>query len=88
MTIKLFFVSLFFSSISQAQVYGFNAVPASDKTQGSVTEVTNLQPVMSQDSLGVCYAYTASTMLSAENCRYQKTDCTKIENKDIFDKLK
>lgn len=84
MTIKLIFVSLFFGSISQAQVYGFSAVPSGDKTQGSVTEVTNLQPVMSQDSLGVCYAYAASTMLSAENCRYQKTDCTKIENKDIF----
>lgn len=50
-------------------------------------EVTNLPPVTGQGALGICFAHVASTMLTAENCRKVKTDCTTIADTEVFSPL-
>lgn len=64
------------------------------------TEITlkNLPPVLSQDSLGLCYSYTAAVVLNYTNCKVQnennqrknkpeRIDCTKLPDSDAFSPL-
>ncbi|VVD73596.1 hypothetical protein PPN31114_00740 [Pandoraea pneumonica] len=68
-------------------VWGFSPVPSDRSTRGPVQEVTNLPPVTGQGALGICFAHVASTMLTAENCRKLKTDCTTIADAEVFSPL-
>lgn len=85
----LIFFILAVPNVTLAEVYGFETVNrntySSVKTQ---SEITNLPPVMSQDTLGICYAYAASTLLTAENCRLTgNRNCSQIKQNGIFSPL-
>ena len=65
--------------------YNLNTIDGSYSAKSdTAVEVKNMPPIMSQDTIGICYAVAASTLLTAENCRSQKTDCRHISEKDIF----
>lgn len=72
---------------AHSEIYGFNPISINEKTVGSPLEVLNVPPIMSQDTLGICYAYASSTMLTTENCRKLNEDCTHISEKKIFSPL-
>lgn len=42
-------------------------------------EVQNMPPVRSQDALGVCYAFTATTLVQHELCQKNKWDCSNLK---------
>ena len=85
----LLFLVLVYPSLSLAQVYGFETINKEVYTNiVSHSEVMNLPPIMSQDSLGICYAYAASTMLTAENCRaLGDRRCDQIRQDGLFSPL-
>ncbi len=66
------------------KVYGFEVVPAGVVERGEVCQVRNLPPLMHQGTLGICFAAAASTLLTAENCRVLKEDCTRIGRDKMF----
>ncbi|MFS4460663.1 hypothetical protein [Bdellovibrio sp. HCB2-146] len=43
-----------------------------------------MPPVLSQDSLGLCFSYATATIMNYENCRVQKTDCTNLKDENAF----
>ncbi|WP_413560525.1 hypothetical protein [Bdellovibrio sp. HCB209] len=53
----------------------------------TVTVVENMPPVLTQDSLGLCYSYAATTVMQAANCRVQKQDCKKLTEQEMFSPL-
>ncbi|WP_413584662.1 hypothetical protein [Bdellovibrio sp. HCB274] len=78
-----------FPVVSGAEVYGFKTLdPQQYKVdQKSQIEIDNVPPLLSQDTLGVCYAVAASTLLTAENCRSLKKDCKSISSDQVFSPL-
>lgn len=50
-------------------------------------EARNIPPGLSQDTLGICFAYPASTLLTSENCRALKKDCSNLKDTEIFSPL-
>lgn len=77
-------VGVLFISNARAALYGLDPIPKDAKTQGPSLTVDNVPPIMSQDTLGICFAFAASTILTAENCRQLKQDCTHITDDKIF----
>lgn len=53
-------------------------------TKNSEISLKNMPPVLSQDSLGLCFSYAAATIMNYENCRIMKTDCTNLKDEDAF----
>lgn len=49
--------------------------------------IANMPRVLSQDTLGLCYSYSAAALLTAENCRIKKADCSKIPDSEVFSPL-
>lgn len=75
---------MFISVRSFAESNGFFTIDESQyKTNPtSLLEVTNMPPVRSQDSIGICYAFTAAAAIDAANCKIAQKDCSKITNKE------
>lgn len=46
-----------------------------------------MPPVQSQDSLGLCYSYSAGALLDAANCKTGKKDCRSLSPKESFSRL-
>lgn len=67
------------SHSAYSQVSGFDPVPSDFKVK-TVDEavVSNMAPVRSQDSLGVCYAFVAGTMVDTVRCKLSGIDCKNI----------
>lgn len=58
---------------------GFQAIPSDYRK--SISEeaiVTNMAPVRSQDSLGICYSFVAGTIIDTVRCKIKNTDCSKL----------
>ena len=69
-------------------IFGFNPISKMDeKKSGKPISVDNLCPTMSQDTIGICFGEVSSLLLTAENCRQLKSDCTKINPNKIFSPL-
>ncbi|HEX7674568.1 MAG TPA: hypothetical protein VF412_10365 [Bdellovibrio sp.] len=66
------------------QLYGLKPIGSKDIPKGEEQLVNNLPPVMSQDTLGICFGFAASTILTAENCRAKGTDCSSLPPSQIF----
>ncbi|MEK2688211.1 hypothetical protein [Bdellovibrio sp. GT3] len=86
---KLMIATLLLPMLGNAQVFGFKPVnSANQKVDAqSQIEIENLPPQLTQDTLGICYAVAASTLLTAENCRSMKTDCRTISEEQVFSPL-
>ncbi|MFM6928487.1 MAG: hypothetical protein ACKOX6_08475 [Bdellovibrio sp.] len=84
-----FIVITLFSGIAKAGLCNLNTLNGAYSAQSSsAVEVKNMPPVMSQDTIGICYSTAASTLLTAENCRANKVkDCSQISDKEIFSPL-
>ncbi|MFM6929618.1 MAG: hypothetical protein ACKOX6_14205 [Bdellovibrio sp.] len=79
---------IFVSATAKAAIYNLNPIDSSFQAKlDTAVEIKNMPPLMSQDTIGICYAVASSTLLTAENCRSQKTDCAHISEKDIFSPL-
>lgn len=72
-----------------ADVYGFETVSSQGyNVTKSEEEVKNLPPIMSQDTIGICYAFAASTILTAENCRATgNSKCNQVNSDQVFSPL-
>jgi hypothetical protein len=49
---------------------------------GSVQEVENMPEIKNQDDLGLCYGFTASSLLEHYMCKVNKRDCSKLQEKE------
>lgn len=56
---------------------GFNVQPKSEIA-------VNMPRVQSQDTLGLCYSFATSAILTAENCRIMKKDCKTLPDSEVF----
>ncbi len=65
---------------SSAQIYGFNTFDSSYRQNGTDLLVKNMPPVRTQDTLGVCYAFSASAILEHAICKDEKLDCRNLSN--------
>lgn len=83
-----FILFLFIGSLAEAtdEYYNLNPYDSSFSPKAnSVIKVDNMPAIKSQDTLGICFAAAASTLLSAENCRYKKiSSCSSIPEKEMF----
>ncbi|WP_413557659.1 hypothetical protein [Bdellovibrio sp. HCB209] len=86
---KWLLLGLLYPAVSSGQVYGFKSLDASKfkVDEKSQIEITNLPPLQSQDTLGICYGVAASVILTAENCRSMNTDCKTITSDKVFSPL-
>ncbi|MBO9666712.1 MAG: hypothetical protein J7501_07840 [Bdellovibrio sp.] len=80
------FFCFFLASNCYAQFYGFNKVDQSLKATDQI-EITNMPPLMSQDSVANCYAFPAANLLNAEVCRYEKIKCSELPQDQMFSPL-
>lgn len=79
MRIYLVLSFLLFACTSSAKDFGFSPIPPDFRSK-SVDEalVTNMAPVRSQDSLGICYSFVAGTMVDTVRCKMAKIDCSRL----------
>lgn len=70
---------LLFGSQVFAQEAGFRSIPSDFKVK-AVEEslVSNMAPVKSQDSLGICYSFAAATIIDTVRCKATGVDCQKL----------
>ncbi len=64
--------------------YGLNPFGAEFKPQASsVIAVTNMPRVRTQDTIGICYAFVASTLIDQANCVQKNvSDCSAVSDND------
>lgn len=75
-----FTLAFAFSLNAHAQIYGFSSLPAEYNQGNSEVIVKNMPPVRSQDSIGICYAFSAAALLEHSICKEEKLDCSKISD--------
>lgn len=78
----------FFSLISGYTVraeYPYETLDRSYRQKGEIHEVTPASPVKSQDGIGLCYGFTATSLLEHYRCRELNLDCT--DPKEILSSL-
>ncbi|MBK9323995.1 MAG: hypothetical protein IPM97_13800 [Bdellovibrionaceae bacterium] len=73
-------LAIFVATESSAQIYGFNTFDSSYGPNGDELQVKNMPPVRSQDTLGVCYAFSASAIIEHTICKENKLDCKDLPN--------
>lgn len=76
-----YLVAVFFTFASQAFANNLGFVPVSSDYKKSISDeavVTNMAPVRSQDSLGICYSFVAGTIIDTVRCKIKNTDCSKL----------
>ena len=73
---KIFLILLLSCSYTNAQqVFGFNAVPAEFTKVTDQLIVKNMPEIRSQDSIGICYAFSAAAILEHSLCKENGVDC-------------
>lgn len=79
----VFFLTMAFGANSWA-AFGLNPFGPEYKPQaGTVLQVTNMPRVRTQDSIGLCYSFVASTMIDEANCYANKVaDCSSVPDAD------
>lgn len=73
-------LAIFVATESSAQIYGFNTFDSSYEPKRDELQVKNMPPVRSQDTLGVCYAFSASAIIEHTICKENKLDCKNLSN--------
>jgi len=76
---------IFLVWLSFSKVYAFDNPFVSfggsyKKSTKDTIEITNMPPVRSQDSVGICFSFVASNLLDHQNCTQRKTDCRNIKD--------
>lgn len=85
---KFLFLSLFFLtthlSAQEQQKFSsaFVTFKDGDFTAKDKIEITDMPPTRSQDSIGLCYAFTAATLLDYAHCKKNKIDCKNPGNQN------
>lgn len=79
MKLILFIQLVLYGSYALAQESGFRRIPSEFKLN-AVEEslVSNMAPVKSQDSLGICYSFAAATVIDTVRCKATGIDCQKL----------
>lgn len=73
-------ILLFICMQSQAQqVFGFKQIPPEFNNPKEPYLVKNMPEIKSQDSIGICYSFSASTILEHSLCKEYKVDCKSPE---------
>lgn len=83
-----FILILSFFEISFAVTSTFKPVDPSYKPDtSSVVEVSNMPPILDQDSLPLCYGYAATTMMQRWYCKRKKLDCSQLSAEERISPL-
>ncbi|MNK01200.1 hypothetical protein D3C87_189950 [compost metagenome] len=79
---------LFFPHLASAGIPGFSPIdPSYTNPSGQPLVIENMPRIQSQDTLGVCYSYTAGAILDAANCKYDDLDCKNLPKRESFSRL-
>lgn len=79
--LTLLLISIALTSNCQANG-GIKTFPKDYKTvEGSVIQIKNMPAVKNQGALGICYAFSAATLIDEANCYIKKTpDCSSLSD--------
>lgn len=91
MRFMLIIFSLHFSLLCRAgdveRLLPIDRTVYSEKGKGQVLEV-DTSPVSSQDTLNICFAHVAATMMQTEKCRFEgKVPCSGLTEREMFSPL-
>ncbi len=78
---KIIWLAIFLQTQIALADYPYNTLDSSYKdTPESKTEVSSISPIKAQDGIGLCYGFSATTLLENYRCREFKLDCQSSEN--------
>src|SRR4051812_39031710 len=77
MKLQLFLFLTFIGFQVNASEYPYVVLPKSFiDVPGSIKEILPVTPSRSQDGLGICYGFSATSLLEHYRCRELKLDCS------------
>lgn len=80
----IIFVSLLSGRAARAE-HPYETLDQSYRQRGESIEITPMTPVKSQDGIGLCYGFTATSLLENYRCREMNLDCN--DPKEILSSL-